>query len=277
MNIRFVFFVVLLAASACKSSYEKIRTSNDAALQFKAANDFYKKKDYVRAQALYELALSSYRGQKEAEELYYNYADCHYQLREYEMAAHLYKNFASTFINSPLKETAEFNAAQAIYKTSPNYRLDQSGTIKAIDAFQSFVNTYPESPKVAESNKLIDELRAKLEKKAYEQGKLYLDIKNYQAAISTFENLLTDFPDTKNDREVRYLIPKSMFLLAENSIFEKQKERYVESVNKSEYFLNRYPTGTYSKEVIAIKKEANKKHKNPEYDRYQNTGDRNKS
>ena len=122
-----------------------------------------------------------------------------------------------------VKETAEFNAAQAIYKTSPNYRLDQSGTIKAIDAFSSLSSTlilnHPKWLKQQQSWSMS--LRAKLEKKAYEQRwQALLDIKII-AAISTFENLLTDFPDTKNDREWD-IIAKSMFL-AENSIFEKQK------------------------------------------------------
>ncbi|HRH99926.1 MAG TPA: outer membrane protein assembly factor BamD [Saprospiraceae bacterium] len=282
MNLPSLFLYVILLClglglSSCKSTYEKIRTSNDAPLMLKAANDYYKKKDWVRAQALYELALSSYRGQKEADDLYYNYADCHYQLSEYEMAAHLFKNYSITFPNNPRKEEAEFLAAYAIYKTSPGFRLDQSGTAKAIEALQAFVNTYPESKKVGECNQLIDNLRLKLETKALEQGRLYLDTKHYQAGITTLENLLTDFPETKEDREIRYLIAKASFELAENSIFEKQKERYLQAVEKAELFQKRYTGGKYAQEIKKIKEDAKSKAKNQKYDRYQSTSIGNKS
>lgn len=58
----------------------------------------------------------------------------------------------------------------SLYKTSPGYRLDQSNTEKAIDGFQLFVNTYPNSKRVEECNKLIDECRAKIEFKSFEAG-----------------------------------------------------------------------------------------------------------
>ncbi|MDQ3142440.1 MAG: outer membrane protein assembly factor BamD [Bacteroidota bacterium] len=275
IKIRFVIACLVLVLSSCKSSYEKIRTSGDPAIILKSANSHYAKKDYVRAQALYEMIITSYRGQKEAEEIYFNYANSHFYLSEYDMASHLFKTFSTTFINSPKREDAEFMAVYSIYKTSPEYQLDQSGTEKAIEGFQIFVNTYPESPRVAECNKLIDEMRGKMELKAFEQGKLYYELKNYQASVTTLENLLTDYPDTKNTREVRYLIIKAYFELAQRSIFEKQKERYLEAVSRSDEFLKRFPNGKFVQIIKDIRKQALQKSKNSDYDRYKDAGARN--
>ena len=61
--------LLFILINACKSSYEKVRTSNDPILIYKAANDYYAKKDYIRAQSLFESILTNYRGQKEAEEI----------------------------------------------------------------------------------------------------------------------------------------------------------------------------------------------------------------
>ena len=267
-----VFFVIF---TACKSSYEKVRTSNDSTLIHKAANEYYAKKDNVRAQALFENILTAYRGQKEAEEIYFKYAYCHYYVREFDMASHLFKNFTNTFVNSPKKEEAEYMAVYSIYKTSPSYRLDQSGTEKAIEGFQTFANNNPESSRVAECNKLIDELRGKLEKKLFEQGKLYLDLRNYQSAVNSFESLISEFPETKNHQEVRYLIIKSHYDLANASIFEKQEERYKETEAKADAFIQKYKSGKKVQEVRTIKQNAIQKLKNPEYDRYKNTSSRN--
>lgn len=165
----------------------------------------------------------------------------------------------------------------SIYKLSPSYRLDQTSTEKAIDGFQSFANNNPESSRVNECNKIIDELRAKLEVKLLEQGNLYYDLRNYQAAVSSFEHLITEFPETKNQQEVRYLILKSHYELATNSIFEKQEERYKETLIKAEQFLERYKSGKKIAEVKEIKKNTIQKLKNPEYDRYKNSSAGNKS
>lgn len=270
-----IIVLTLFAVSGCKSSYEKIRNSGDPQLILKSANQYYQEKEYFRAQTLYELVLTSFRGQKEAEEIYFNYAQTHFYLKEYDLASYLFKNFANTFINSPRKEEADYFSVYALYKTAPAYKLDQTATQKAIEGFQLFINSYPNSPKVADCNKHIDECRAKLELKAFEAGKLYFEMDSYQSSVTTYQNLLLDFPETKNDREVRLMICRASFLLAENSIYEKQKERYLEALEFAQQFLNKYPNGKQSSEVKALAQKINRKLKSEPYDRYQNTSSRN--
>ena len=274
-SLSFLLFWLLILAPACKSSYEKIRSSTDPQLILKAADKYNKSKDYIKAQGLYELVLTAFRGQKEAEEIYFNYAYTHYYLAEYELASHLFKTFANTFINSDKKEEADFLSVYSLYKTSPGFRLDQSGTEKAIEGFQLFVNSYPNSKRVEECNQLIDECRSKLELKAFEAGKLYFDMRNYQACVTSLQNLLNDFPETKDHKDIRLLICKSAYLLAERSIFEKQKERFLEAREYAQDFLRRYPSGRPSLEVQDLIKKINQKLKSQNYDRHQNasTGD----
>ena len=57
---------------------------------------------------------------------------------------------------------------------SPNHKLDQTYTLEAIKSFQDFTNTFPRSDRVTQCNELIDELRDKLEKKAYYHSKVIL-------------------------------------------------------------------------------------------------------
>ena len=58
--------------------------------------------------------------------------------------------------------------------------LDQVNTSKAIGMMQSFINTYPNSTRVAEATQIIGKCREKLEEKDYKSAQLYYNIQQYQ-------------------------------------------------------------------------------------------------
>ncbi len=259
LPVWFSGILVIALFSGCRSEYEKIRTAGDPETMYKKGFEYYDKKDYARAQGLLELILPSYRGKQEAEEIYYRYAYTYYHTQQFLLASYYFNSFVQTFGGSPYKEEAAFMSAFSNYQMSPSFRLDQTHTLKAIEDLQLFANTYPNSERVAECNRLIDELRQKLERKAFEEGKLYFDLRNYQSSVHSFENLLRDFPETTNAENVRLMIMRASFLLAENSIVEKQQERYNEALTRAEEFLNRFPSSTNSKEAAQVKDTSIKK------------------
>lgn len=266
--------LLLLSAFAmlsvsCKSEFEKIRGSGDTDKMYSKAFEYYAQEEYLRAQTLLELIIPAYRGKPELEKIYFTYADTYYKLGKYIMANYYFKNFASTFPHSTQREEADFMAAYSNYQMSPGYRLEQTYTEKAIDDFQLFVNTYPNSPRLKESNRLIDEMRLKLEKKNYEEGILYFNLRQYQAATTTLENLLKDFPETSNAEQVRYHIAKATYLLAENSIFEKQEERYKSTVDYSKDYLDKFQGSSNYNEVKSFYNNSVKKLKSITNGRYQ--------
>jgi len=255
MKIRFILYFFLFISSlfiSCKSAYEQVRSSNDPPRILAAADKYFEDEDYIKAQGLYELVIPYYRGKKEAEDLFYNYTYTFYNTSQYILASHYFKNFTKTFYNSTRKEEMAFMSAYSNYKLSPNYKLDQTPSEEAIEELQYFINTYPSSTRIEECNALMDELRKKLEDKSYAQGKLYYDLRNYQAAMTSLENTLKDFPETKRAEELRFLIVKSSGELAKNSIYEKMEERLEDTVTKSKKFLSRYENSSYSKEVDSI-------------------------
>lgn len=259
--ISFISFgiVLLLLVASCSSQFEKIRTSGDTNMVYKKALEYYDAGEYQKAQTLFELVISSFRGKEEAEDLYYKYAYTYYYLERYILASYYFKNFAQTYSTSHYREEVDFMAAYSNYQLSPTFRLDQTYSEKAIDGFQLFVNTFPESERVTECNQLIDVLRKKQERKTFEEGVLYFDLRQYQASMHTFENLLKDFPETNDAVQVKYLVIKASYLLAENSIVTKQEERYRETVDKASEFLFRHKDSEYKKEVNDIYTSSTKK------------------
>ena len=216
LNHLIIICLAILLAS-CKSEFETIRTSGNPETVLAKANEYFDAEEYQRAQTLYELSIAPYRGTSEAEQIAYRYAYTYYYTEQYVLASYYFKNFATTYGGSPLREEADFMTAFANYQLSPIYRLDQSYSVKAIEGFEEFANRYPESARVAESNRLIDEMRAKMELKDFESAKLYMDLRRYEAAQQSFENVLKDYPETNRGEEIRYLMAKAQYEYATNS------------------------------------------------------------
>lgn len=254
--------VILVGLTSCKSKFESLRTSNQPEKVYKAANDYYKEKQYDRAIALYDIVIQYYRGKQEAEDLFFKYAYAHYYQGDYILASTYFKNYAGTFSNSVNKEEAEYMAAYSNYKLSPNFKLDQSYTAKSIEGFEQFINLYPNTERADMANKMIDEMRKKLEQKAFEQGNLYYKIGQYQAAVTSFQSMLKDFPESKKAEEVRLLILKSSFVLSKNSIYEKKFERFNETLEYYAQFIKKHPNSKMKKEAKSIEKETLQELKN---------------
>ena len=251
----------LWLVSACKSEFERVRISGDAKLILNKAFDYYEKEEYQKSQTLFDLVLNTIRGDKDAEKAYFYYAYTYYYLKQYTLAAYYFKNFSNTFTSSAFREEAAYMSAYSNYLLSPTFRLDQGNTRQAIDEFQIFVNLFPKSARVPECNKLIDEMRRKLEEKAFAEGELYFNLRQYQSSVISFDNLLRDYPESPDAERVRYLIAKSAYLLSENSIVEKKHDRYVETITRCDDFLEKYPAGKYAKEIKQIRKDAERERK----------------
>jgi outer membrane protein assembly factor BamD len=254
-NFKFFAGFLLIFFLSCKSEFEALRTSNQPEKIYKAANNYFDQKEYDRAIALYDIVIQFYRGKTEAEDLFYKYAYAHYNINDFILASTYFKNFATTFTNSPNKIEADYMASYSNFRMSPNFKLDQSYTEKAITGFEQFINLYPGTERAEEANKLIDQMRKKLEQKSYEQGHLYYKIGQYQAAMVAFQSTLKDFPESKKVEEIRFLILESSFILATNSIFEKKEERYNETLEHYNTFLKKHPASKKLKEAQQIEKE----------------------
>ncbi|MBK0384035.1 outer membrane protein assembly factor BamD [Pedobacter sp. SD-b] len=251
----FILFIAI-AFTGCKSKFEKLRTSTDTGRKYQEAIKLYNNKDYAKALILFDDLVQRYRGRAESEDLYYYYAYTNYKLKDYLSARYHFKTFADTYPSSPKAEECRFLAAYCYYLDSPNYSLDQDNTYKAIESLQLFINLYPKSDRVAEASKLILDLRDKLERKSYENAKLFLDIGDYQSAVIAFKNSIIDFPDTKYAEEMEFLTIKSQYLYAKNSLETKQEERYQEAIEDYNAFAEKYPKSVYLKEASDIKDDA---------------------
>ena len=131
---------------------------------------------------------------------------------------------------------------------------DQTNTYKAIEQYQNFASRYPNSDKIKDTNEAIDKLRAKLQKKAYDNAYLYYKIRQYQAASVALKSLAKEYPDIEQQDRIQYFVVKSNKLYADNSAATKKLERYEQTAKECTVFRETYPNSTYVGEVNDIYK-----------------------
>jgi outer membrane protein assembly factor BamD len=226
----------------------------DEKKKYDAAVRYYKKGQYDKASILFEELLPILTGTDQQEVATFYQAYCDYHMGSYETANFHFKRFAETFARSEFYEEAVYMSAYSLYKNSPDFNLDQSGTITAINELQSFINNYPDSKFREETSDLIKTLRVKLEKKAYEKAKLYLktssfNIATLKSAVIEINNFQKDYPDSEFNEEMAFLKVQAQYDLAQSTIESKQKERFDEAIKYYQVLVDKYPQSNFLKKA----------------------------
>jgi outer membrane protein assembly factor BamD len=243
--ITILFPIVLVS---CKG-YEKLLKSSDYQLKYDKAFEYYNSGDYVRSATLFEQIATVYRGTIKADTIQYYRAQAYYYQKDYTMAGHYFTELTKTFPKSPFAEESEFLSAYCFYKLSPRPELDQASTYSAINAFSLYIINHPRGTKVQEARSLILEMNEKLVNKSYISARLYYDLGDYKASIIALRNSLNEYPDTKYREELMFLILKSSYLLAKNSVDIKMKDRYQATVDEYYSFISEFSKGKYVKDA----------------------------
>jgi len=93
------------------------------------------------------------------------------------------------------------------------------------------------------------ELHDKLVEKSYLSSMLYYKIGDYKAAIVAIRNSLRDYPESKYREELMFHLLKASYLLADNSIESKRRERFQNALDEYYSFISEYPSSKYSMEA----------------------------
>ena len=244
-----VLMMPLLFLVACNSKFSKVLKSKDYEYKLRKADEYFAKKKYKNAEELYIELFPVFKGTEKFEELYYKYAYCSLYQKNYADAENLFKGFLEVFPNSTRAEEVAYMHAYTFYLQSPTVELEQINTSKAIGMMQSFINTYPNSPRIKDANEIIAKSRAKLELKEYKTAQLYYNLQQYRAAGISFTNLLNTYPESNKGEQYMLMVIKSYYEFAKLSIYDKQEERYQKVSSVYFDFADRYPESNMLKEA----------------------------
>jgi outer membrane protein assembly factor BamD len=258
----FFFLILVLTLFSC-SEYQKLLKSDDAELKYTKAVEYFDKGDFMRASTLFDAIATYYKGTERSETVLNYMAKSYMGQKDYFSASEYYKTYVKTYPKGKYVIESKYMIGYCYYLDSPDARLDQTSTYKAIGAFQEFVDVYPESERVSQANKLLEELNNKLAYKAYINAKLYYNLgnylgNNYESAVITAQNALKTFPSTSYREELLMLILDSKYEQAIQSIEEKKLERFRNTIDEYYNYINEFPAGKYRKQADRILSESKK-------------------
>lgn len=251
--------LILLASMALAScgEYQKVLKSTDPDYRLDYAKRAFEEKKYTQAATALENVPTAFRGSEKAEDALYLLALSNYENKDYETSGSYFKNYYTRYPKGKYTELARFYAGYGYYLDSPDSQLDQSGTIKAIEELQSFLDYFPRSDKVSIAQNAIFELQDKLTLKQLENAQLYYNLgtyggNNYESAIIVARNAIKDYPYSKYKEDLELLILKARYQEARESVDERKAERYAEVVDEYYSFINNYPDTPNRKEADNI-------------------------
>lgn len=257
-----VLFLSVVVMAGC-TQYAKVQKSMDYDYKYELAKAYYMEGEYSQASSLLEDVLAFMKGTIYAEESLYMLSMCYYNMKDYVTASHYFTTYYNTYPRGVYAEVARFMSARALYLDTPDPRLDQSSTIRAIGEIQVFTEYYPYSDYKRAANDMLYELHDRLVEKEYRSAKLYYDLgnymgNNYQACIITAQNALNDYPYTKLREELSMLILRARYHMAKESVADKMIDRYRDAIDEYHAFKNEFPESKYMKEADKIYRDSQK-------------------
>jgi outer membrane protein assembly factor BamD len=250
------FLYICLAAvlfSAC-GEYNKVLKSTDNEYKYSYAKKYFNKKQYTRSATLLEDLVTYFKGTADAEESLYLLAQSYYGQKDYQTAALYFNTYYTSYPKGEYAEQARYYSGYGLYLDSPDPRLDQKQTYKAIEELQLFIEYYPQSERAESAQNFMFELQDKLAQKELLATRLYYNLgtylgNNYQACIITAQNALKNYPYSKYREEFMYLMLQSKYELALVSVDSKLQGRYREVVDEYYNYMNEFPEGKYVKQA----------------------------
>jgi outer membrane protein assembly factor BamD len=247
-NLAYLLMLSLLLFSC--GEYQKVLNKGTVEDQYKMAVKLYESKKYGKALRLFEKVTPAYRGKPQMERVQFMVAQSNFNEKNYSLAGYYFDRFTNNYPKSSKKEEAAFLSAYSFKLASPVFSKDPTDTNKALEAFQSFISTYPDSDKIDEANKHYKEIRYKLQKKYFEIAKTYYttadyDVRNYKAAIQAFDNLLSDYLGSEFKEEALYYRFKAAHDFVLKSTDRRRLERIKDAVEAFEKLERNYPESQF--------------------------------
>lgn len=123
---------------------------------------------------------------------------------EYSLAVKAYEEAADKYhFQKNVAADALFKAGLAYQKQAKTAEYDQSVAGKAIDTFTYFITLYPNDPRVAEAQQLIDSMKTEQARGSFQIAKFYESKKRWDGALVYYNEVLLKDPNSKYADEAK--------------------------------------------------------------------------
>lgn len=250
---------MLVLFAGC-GEYQQLLKSRDPDLKFQKALEYFNLKEYGKAQTLFEDISQYYKGTERAEDVLCYLARTNMGQKSYTNAADYYAAYIRNYPKGKYIIEARFQTGHCYYLDSPDARLDQAITQKAIAAHTQFVELYPASPYSEQAYTELGELYDKLAYKEFLSAKLYYNLgtylgNNYASCEIIAKNALKDYPSNSHQEELSWLVFLAKYQQMVNSFEEKKVDRARDTQDEYYSFITEFPDSKHRKEADKLFKE----------------------
>lgn len=254
MQKKGLFILLLTVVLTSCGDYQRLLKSRDPEEKYQAALQYFNQKQYVKAQTLLDDVSSYYKGTERSEDVLAYLARSYMGQKSYEAATDYYQAYVRNYPKGKYATEAYFQVGHCQYMDSPDARLDQEITTKAIEAFTVFVELFPESPYAEQAYSEMSEMYDKLALKELYNAKLYYNLgtylgNNYISCEIVAKNALKNYPSNKYQEDFNWLILQSKYQQMINSFEEKKLERARDTQDEYYNFITEFPSSKHRKEA----------------------------
>ena len=241
---------VLAALAACKSQFETLLSSNDVDAKYKAAMDLYNNGKFLKAGQLFESMAILTDGTERDDTVRYYWAMSNYRYKDYFTAESNLAKFIEKYPQSPFTEEARFLRLDCLYRATYRWELDQTPTRNCLAYITEYVSEYNlDEAHLQACLEMINDLKDRLDRKAFENARLYYKMEDYLAARVALRNVLKDNAENAYREDILYYTAMASYHFARLSVQAKQKERYLVFVDDYLNFVGEYPESKYRREL----------------------------
>lgn len=231
------------------STYSQLLKSEDYEAQYRAALQYLEDGKYQKALTLFEKVNMPFMNSNKSDSIMFYTGLALYKSGDFESSGMVFDQFRSAYQRSPFLEEAEYMYAMGFYYRAPEPERDQAPTREALMAIDTYLQRYPNSPKKDDMEENIKELMQKLYDKEYLNARTYYKIGAYRSAVVALKNALDMYPETTHREELLYLIAKSSYEYASNSMPHLRRDRYLSMMDDYLNYVSEYPEGEHAKEL----------------------------
>ena len=252
-KIAIITAALAVLAGACKSQYEILLSSNDVDAKYKAAMELFNNRKYLKAGQLFESMAMLTDGTERDDTVRYYWALSNYRYKDYYTAESNFAKFIEKYPQSPFTADARFLRLDCQYRATYRWELDQNPTRACLASITEYVTEYPgDGPHLEACLKMINDLSERLDRKAFENARIYYKMEDYLAARVALRNVLKDNADNLYREDILYYTAMASYHYARMSVQAKQKERYLTFVDDYLNFIGEYPESKYRRELDAM-------------------------
>ena len=209
---------------------------------------FFEEEKYVKSSQQFNIIVERASHTDLGDDALFFLAESYFLNEDYDLALIEFEKLVSRMGFSPYIEKSRWRICETLMLLSPNFYHDQDSSLKAITQIQEFLDDFPNSEYSKDADKLINELRTRLAEKNMETGKLYIKLKAYDSAMTSYEVVVNEYYDTKFFNDANMEIIRCLVILNKSD----EAKQFLEDLEMNEKSI---VTDTFKKQALSVIKD----------------------